>query len=576
MAKLFANLDRLKDAPRPNIVSVPRPIVQGEATLANTKYAKLISLEDRLKQSKLGTTKHLPEFFLSDLFTGIVKIQKLEPYQHTSNIKVTYPSANVAQGSATIKFINYIPTQGGTNPTYVTLNSLNLQGTIFSNGVYYSVTTITYPVGINAINHGSVVINNPITIVNQGPGTNPTYPVGLDPIKIKQGLSWNGLIYFSSVVPNTPLANYITIPSIVINTPAASYITVPTLILGKPNTNYLTFPTLVIPTFNNLDPDKKNKTQGLQTLRYTADRSLAFFAPQVKHGSEEPTNQDSNSATRNSFRTGNSIIELLSNLSTTSVQDFLTDTKDNKNVPYEPARVITSILGDRNVSIDALNNLLRSRVVQSIPKKESNVTYKTYGDVSSYDNLIKKITDRSAKPEKSKYNGKEVTITLSRYGGGSISFTAFLTSLSDSVAASYGDINYLGKQDTFKVYKGTTRQIGVGFKAVALGTGNDDFKQSANGAKALAAKVNKLIQLAVVGKVSGKSYTEGPFVKFSLTGLYSNLAAVVGSVKVDVSTTETPWDYQSTLPMYYDITLDLTILSTQEGTLFDSNKTFIG
>ena len=200
MAKLFANLDRLKNAPRPNIISVPHPINQGEATSANIKYANLISLEDRLKQSKLGTTKHLPEFFLSDLFTGVVKIQKLQPYQHTSNIKITYPSANVAQGSATIKFINYIPTQGGTNPTYVTLNALNLQGTIFSNGVYYSATTIIYPVGINAINHGSVVITTPIVVVNQGPGTKPTYPIGLDPIKLRQGLSWNGLIYYSSVV----------------------------------------------------------------------------------------------------------------------------------------------------------------------------------------------------------------------------------------------------------------------------------------------------------------------------------------------------------------------------------------
>ena len=158
MAKLFANLDRLKNSPRPTIVLPDATIDQGRATLIKTNFANTISLSDRLKQTKLGTTRHLPEFFLSDLFTGVITIKKYEPFQHTSNIKIVYPSATVDQGSATIKLIKFLPTQGGTNPTFVTLNSLNLQGTIFSNGVYTSVITITYPIGVDRIQHGSVVI----------------------------------------------------------------------------------------------------------------------------------------------------------------------------------------------------------------------------------------------------------------------------------------------------------------------------------------------------------------------------------------------------------------------------------
>jgi hypothetical protein len=587
MAKLFANLDILKNAPRPNIVLPDGSINQGGSTLARTSFASVISLSDRLKQSKLGTTRHLPEFFLSDLFTGVITIKKYEPFQHTSNIKVVYPSATVDQGSATIKLIRFLPTQGGTNPTFVTLNSLNLQGTIFSNGVYTSVTTIIYPIGVGKIQQGSVVIKLPINVVNQGTGTNPTYSIGLDKVKLRQGLSWNGLIYYSSVIPNTPLANYITIPTIVINTPNANYLTIPTLILGRPDANYLTFPTIVIPEFINSDPNIRVKTQGLKTLRYTADRSLALFTPQIKHGSEEPQNQINNDATKNSFKptgAGKRIIDLLGGRygvnATAPVQDYLTETKDNKNVPDAESRIITNVLGDRNVSNDIVNNLLKtvqigSKVINIVPKKESNVTYKTYGDVSSYSDLIKKIVSRTARPENSKYNGKEVKVSFARYGGSTVTFTAFLTSLSDSVNTSYGDVNYVGKQDTFKVYKGTTRQIGIGFKAVALGS-DSGFATSDQKARALADKVNKLIQTTVVGKVGGKAYTEGPFIKFSLTGLYSNLSAIVNSVKIDVSTTETPWDAKEVLPMYYDISLDLTILSTQEGTLFDSNKTFIG
>jgi hypothetical protein len=409
-----------------------------------------------------------------------------------------------------------------------------------------------------------------------------TYSIGLDKVKLRQGLSFNGLIYYSGVIPNTPLANYITIPTIVINTPNANYLTIPTIILGRPDANYLTFPTIVIPEFINSDPNIRVKTQGLKTLRYTADRSLAYFTPQIKHGSEEPQNQINNDVTKNSFKptgAGKMIIDLLGGRyganATAPVQNYLTETKDNKNVPDAESRIITNVLGDRNVSNDIVNNLLKTKVINTIPKKESNVTYKTYGDVSSYSDLIKKIVSRTARPENSKYNGKEVKVSFARYGGSTVTFTAFLTSLSDSVNTTYGDINYVGKQDTFKVYKGTTRQIGIGFKAVALGS-DSGFATSDQKARALATKVNKLIQTTVVGKVGGKAYTEGPFIKFSLTGLYSNLSAIVNSVKIDVSTTETPWDAKEVLPMYYDISLDLTILSTQEGTLFDSNKTFIG
>ena len=582
MAKLFANLDRLKNAPRPNIVLPDASINQGGSTLARTNFASVISLSDRLKQSKLGTTKHLPEFFLSDLFTGVITIKKYEPLQHTSNIKVVYPSTTVDQGSATIKLIRFLPTQGGINPTFVTLNSLNLQGTIFSNGVYSSVIKVTYPIGVDKIQHGSAVIKLPIKVVNQGTGTNPTYSIGLDRVKLKQGLSWNGLIYYSSIIPNIPSANYITIPTIVVTTPAANYLTFPTFILGRPDANYLTFPTIVIPEFVNSDPNIKFKTQGVKTLRYTADRSLAFFLPQIKHGSEEPQNQINDSNSKNSFKpTGakKMLIGLLDGQyganATANIEQYLTDTRDNKNVPFPESRVITNVLGDRNVSDDVVNNLLKTRVTKTIPKKESNVTYKTYGDVASYDDLIKKIANRQLKPGDSKYNAKETKVTFARYGGGSISFTAFLTSLSDSINATYGDVNYVGKQDTFKVYKGTTRQIGIGFKAVALGS-DSGFATSDQNAKALADKVNTLIQTTVIGKVGGKAYTEGPFVKFSVAGLYKNLPAIVNSVKVDVSTTETPWDVNTALPMYYDISLDLTILGTQNGTLFDSNKSFIG
>lgn len=618
MAKLFANLDKLKDAPRPTIILANQPVEQG-ATTVNTNFTSKISLANRLDQSKLGTTRHLPEYFLSDLQTGNIKIQKFGVLQHTSDVTITYTKNNINQGGVTPNIIKFNPTQGETTITPYSSNPLQRQGTALVNGIYNSLIKITNPTPVGDIMHGSVTITNPSQNVNQGPGTNAVLSIDTKAVSLRQGMIWNGF-QFESV---TKTKNSIQIDPVV---PAQIKITNflnADINIGKQSTYEAELSDLI-------DENKGDKTQAIQTLAYTADRSIAFFTPQIKHGSERPQNKGVDGVAMRSFTPSNNgksttgqdsadVINLLtaatpnegtlSSLQPTADYNSVGVGKGstlisyggyNKpevgkgiNTPESLAQTLSGTTDEVNAKFEKSSNLIQMPTLRSSEKPtgfnpkdgEKTGAVRLYRDVSTYEELTRLATDRNNKSiiddevlSPNNLKNKEVLLTVKRVDGSkSVSFTAFMTSINDTVSAAYSDFNYIGKQDTFKLYKGTTRQISLGFRAVALGKNETKFKSSAVNARDLATKVNRLMQIGVVGTVeAGKAYTTGPFIEFSLTGLYSKLKGVIGSVKVDVSTTDVPWDVDNSLPMYYDITLDIAVLSTKEGTLFNSNQTFIG
>ena len=95
-------------------INTQQAIIPPTTPFLNTNFRSAISLANRLKQVTLGTTYGLGTYFLSDTYTNFLRIE---------------PS---------------------------TFNSLLLQGTFFSNGVYFSRTVIKNPIAIGDVNQGYI------------------------------------------------------------------------------------------------------------------------------------------------------------------------------------------------------------------------------------------------------------------------------------------------------------------------------------------------------------------------------------------------------------------------------------
>jgi hypothetical protein len=210
---------------------------------------------------------------------------------------------------------------------------------------------------------------------------------------------------------------------------------------------------------------------------------------------------------------------------------------------------------------------------------EGQGKWKRYKSVTTYDDLQKAPQGGLNKESANALDGtkprREKTITITDYNGSnSVTFTAFIKTLSDSVTSTYTDYKHIGWQDTFKVFTGVARQINLGLSVYALGDG-DEFTNSALSATQQKAKLNRLIQICSVGEPGPNGYyIKGPTIRISATGLYSGLICVCNNVKVDVPITETSWDVDQFLPQTFDVSLDLIPLATHGDTLITKTSNF--
>jgi hypothetical protein len=311
----FANLDRLRDRVTPS-VTLPRPVNQGSITInrqgpainqgtvvIDTEFAKTISLADRLGQPKITTTRHLPQYFLSDIFTNYIKITTPVEIPKISNVVISKPGPTPQQGGTIVQQSNFIPNQGSVVIYTPNIDFLIRQGTLLSSGIYTSAVQPQTPDSLiqigqaqgtqytngqfisfiqpstpNEVEQGSVVISSIIGTPNQG-GLEPTQPVGLNTIQTAQGIFIvNGNVE-SAIQTATPSSDLITNPNTQIQLPSAALQEVPVSIV-------LATPSL---------PGARTNNQSivLDTLAYLGDRTLAVLAPRVKHGSEFPRNAGS-------------------------------------------------------------------------------------------------------------------------------------------------------------------------------------------------------------------------------------------------------------------------------------------
>lgn len=657
---IFANLDRLRNYPTPVIVkpkqsieqgvseglSVLRPTVeQGMAGNIFTNFGDQMSLEDRLKQIYQKTTRHLAQYFVTDMYTDYIKIKPVQPIEHISPITITLPIQNINQGGVKPTIIRFVPNQGTVVLNLRSYDVLVKQGTFLSNGIYKSFTTTEVVKPNNffiAPGFGLIQIKFPRRTVNQGSGTDAVIAIGPGAIILRQGVIRTVGGLKSVITVTKSKLNLLTIPDIKIKAPAAI-------------TNEVPQGVVIIP-FNSSDPNIGNKTVDIKTLRYTADRLLAAVTPRIKHGSEDPqfvgkdgtgfvmgrSYYSDKAAARvnnillistlastddnkiyNLFQTAKGSYIKDPNLyekATTVAKDLQPDNSPQIHVNKLPVtemykdaskagdiRNYIDLIDNKDASlnnVDSINAILQKRLTfPTLGNREKPYRIVKGGnkietkDIQNYNLLVKKVNDaptgKAAEDAIADENGDQALLgpgsevvvkftRISQNGAPTTSFTAFLQNISDSYNASFTDLKYIGKQDTFKLYGGTTRQLSLSIKAIAMGAGESKFATSRLTAQQLTNKINTLLQICVVGEVADQTYTIGPVIKFSLEpvsgkgGLYKNLVAVVNSIKVDTQPEENPWDVDSTLPMIYGISFDMSILSTKQGTPLNVDKTFIG
>ena len=231
---------------------------------------------------------------------------------------------------------------------------------------------------------------------------------------------------------------------------------------------------------------------------------------------------------------------------------------------------ITNALGsnDETTIIALLKKKIDENKIKDYKKGfNSSTAYKVYTDIGSYQQII----DAAAKPPTADAVRPSSKITIAG-DSDTVTFDAFIKTFADSVNTSYQDFKHIGQQDTFKVFVGSTRQIGISFVAIAM-PGTKDFLNSNLNAKALLQKINTLMNICSVGQISG-DYIKGPIVKVSVVGMLSELRCACTSVKVDMDVTETPWDVDDELPQSYTVSLDLTPLAMHNDQLLTYNGKF--
>jgi hypothetical protein len=640
--------DRSKTTVQPLRIMDNKPISKIARPFVNTRFRSAISLENRLKQTTLGSTAHLPQFFLSDIFTDYITIKPFEVFNHTSNIVLVQPTTTINQGSITLRNLEFdsLIAQGTSviNNTYTsfthilvpTYDSLLLQGTVFSNSVYTSLV--------------SIINSKPVGAIFQGLGTNPTIAVSTPFIYALQGSSTTTL--------SAPIGS-LTGPSPVTITPSVA---IPIVVPASIVITNVTF----IPTHGGTDPipylfEPDRTAPILKVLRYAADRALAFFTPRVKHGSANISTQFVLSPPQRSifyhnflqdgsvklrtksfqedpfdpgkFYTNQARKEALTVLKltltgdqiyngsttgpfiTTSLYDYIRKLVLPESTPkiWNYDKVGTAIVSDdkyikalganakdnvatalqtKNIKLDADPSQIAidskegsNLAIQEKTSPLNNYKTLTYGQIQTRakaglkgvnaPDFRESLTHPTVKyiggKAPSNYKSVEVrsplsantdsdfidlTITSKR-GSGAVKFKAFITSFSDSFNMSWNDINYVGRQDTLKSFKGVTRGGSIGFKVAALSEGDMAINF---------AKLNSLVKIAAMGSGTGAdNYVQGPMCSITVGRWFTNTPCIFNSIKYDIQTAEYSWDIDNQMPQLVDVSLDFVVLGDTSG-----------
>ena len=523
-----------------------------------SKFGKTMQLEDRLKQSaKVENTNHLPHFYLSDTYTDYIKIKPLGIFDHNSDIVV--PKFNFAgnrSGTEVYPFeFNALANQGAsfssgryisntitrTPPTSV----LIAQGTFFTNGAFISQTTIGQTISQDAILNGQgavfsngsftsiVNLNEPVEVQNQG-GLDPIKAISPLVVRLSQGLNIDNAGNLQSYTkPLTPIE------------------------LPKPETT----------------------TPVLKLEEFLANRALSVLLPRVQHGSAFLQRITFSTEVFNQGLINLQVINfgaLLNNQGSITLQisDFQNKSFGGQTLIKAQGEDWFDINGlaatetniskllTNQLSDSAAKNFLRGAIRGwRYEKTNARQGAAPTGNVRVVNQSLGKTERRSlgVKPN-AESGGDFITFQIDSVSGGSATFKALLTSFSDSWSPSWTDQNYVGRQDTLKVYKGVTRSVSLGFKVVAW-----------SNASAMFAKLETLAKITSVGSPTGPGYVKGPLIKLSVGKLFDKVYCACTSLKIDFNPAEFTWDIAQQLPMLADVSMDVSILTSNNAQMFNAD-----
>lgn len=535
---------------------------------ARTRFGSSISLRDRLDQTTVTGTKHLPQYFLSDLYTGYLTIQPLDTPSialqsvgvlktttiggvvegQTDSISITpiLSASKVLVSQGTIDTIGFFDSITQIKRPLNDEENLITQGTFLTLGRYFSFTNLTAP---KSVTQGTVTIEVYNTNPNQGPGITPIEGSSVAEIAVLQGLIVrDGLLRGSVISLAKPVAG-ITL----VNSPIPS--------LAKPATE-ISLVDSPIPSLN--------------ILGYEADRALTLLAPQIKHGSTtvKPFETDPNKNPPKEF---------------TSPAVGPPQDDPNRNPPKEftsPAiseNTPPSLLGLDD--LDTIERAVGDGVVFPGSNQGSLSSYKalSYGEIVSKARSprrrasgpvvrieqtaeTKNIQDQKG-PFLEKGTEFEDFIDIIIQGSGKkVKLKAYLDSYSDSFTAEWNKTKYVGRQDDFYNFTGASRAVSFSVKVPAFSKA--DLKPNFE-------KIEKVIGMTQIASFNG-NYLQGPLCKLTLGKLFVNTNCVFNSLNIDFDPKETPMDIDEQLPQLVTLSFDVAILTANNDELLNAstNKYF--
>ena len=595
-------------------------LANASTPFVNTKFRSAISLSNRLKQTDLGSTTHLSQFFLSDIHTDYVKIKPFGVFNHTSTVE--------------IRPLDGIVYQGGENPVIPSFNVNSAQGLLFSNGSYTSITQINVPAYDSLLLQGTVYSNSVyqsrVNITNSVPLNSITQDAN---IFITPAITTDRLTQDANI--NIPLAppSVIYLQGVLLD-PSNNQTSV-SVIDSPKNVVKLVPSSIVIVTPNNtheqggVNPipitfDPKISTPTLKVLAYEADRLLALALPKIKHGSVTLLDPNFNDKL---FKQSSGLVldpyfnDRVFKQSSGLVLEKNTYNEDNKHAWYldiefvddkpNPNRNYAYVLGHSAQTIELttalkiknLSNESEIPIASNDADKLANQDINSATDLKSlsaystlnYNQIVARSNDISdQRPDfrlslqKNLRDGKGNTIKIipsksvnyrgvdnnatddfvkleikSLTGQDSVQFRAFITNFTDGFTTTWTDINYVGRQDTLKAYKGVTRGGSIGFKVAAFNA--DDLQQNY-------IKLNKLAKIvAIGGGKTGNTYITGPISSITVGRWFKDTPVVFNTLKFDIQLADYAWDIDKQMPQLVDVSMDFAVIGDVNGNPYNAS-----
>lgn len=542
------------------LLSPPRlfdttPLLDSTRPLARTLFASSISLQDRLKQSSVTNTTHLPQYFLTDLYTGYLTISPFSTLaiSDTQDIGalanpiseltiLTRQDAQVTLDGR--KSENLVLLEQGTivqNNTYKSLTLpedvpsqdaiLVAQGTFISNNIANSFSNIVESIPTANINQGAIELPIYEVAINQGITLDETTPIGELEIGALQGLFIdNNQIQGSVIGINESFQTF--------------------QLTDSPTPNIsLIFDTIQL---------SNSSTPTLNVLGYQADRALAFGSPRIKHGTTILVVQQ---YLENRTQAVNDPISIhgavVANPFTLNENDKLAQSPAIDTAPPTPN---PALIPPEYSAIVGLGNSYN----QGRPTGESvleNTAPSVQASTSPAADPRKDLDDPSSDTDL-------LTITITPEGTrfpSPIRIKAYLTAFSDGMTANWNDLKYVGRQDTLKQFTGVTRA--VSFAVLMPSFNAADVTNNLN-------KLERIINATVVGSFNpGDNYLTGPLARLRIGGLINSYVAF-SSVKWDFDPAEATFEIDPEspargLPHLLKVSFDCAVLSTSEGRLLN-------